>query len=52
MPEVFMADGGTHFSGHKVADWCVKHGSRYHQVAAYSPWVNGLLEGTNGTLLS
>ena len=52
MPKVFMADGGTHFSGHQVADWCTKHGSRYHQVAAYSPWVNGLLEGTNGKLLS
>ena len=52
MPKVFMADGGTHFSGHKVANWCAKHGSQYHQVAAYSPWVNGLLEGTNGKLLS
>jgi hypothetical protein len=28
------------------------HGSRYQQVAAYSPWVNGLLEGQNGKLLS
>ena len=52
MPEVFMADGGTHISCHEVADWCAKHTSRYHQVAAYSPWVNGLLEGTNGKLLS
>ena len=51
-PEVFMADGGTHFSGHEVADWCMKHRSQYHQVTAYSPWVNGLLEGTNGKLLS
>jgi transposase InsO family protein len=52
VPEVFMADGGTHFSGHAVAEWCENHGSRYQQVAAYSPWVNGLLEGTNGKLLS
>jgi len=52
VPEVFMADGGTHFLGHAVAEWCENHGSRYQQVAAYSPWVNGLLEGTNGKLLS
>ena len=52
VPEVFMADGGTHFLGHAVAEWCENHGSRYQQVVAYSPWVNGLLEGTNGKLLS
>jgi len=52
MPEVFMADGGSHFAGHAVGEWCQEHGSRYQQVTAYSPWVNGLLEGTNGKLLS
>ena len=52
MPEVFMVDGGSHFMGHDVAEWCLEHGSRYEQVAVYSPWVNGLLEGTNGKLLS
>ena len=52
MPEVFMADGGSHFAGHVVRDWCDEHVSHYHQVSAYSPWVNGLLEGTNGKLLS
>jgi len=52
MPEVFMADRGSHFAGHTVRDWCNKHASHYHQVSAYSPWVNGLLEGTNGKLLS
>jgi hypothetical protein len=51
-PEVFMADGGTHFLGHAVAEWCESHGSQYQRVAAYLPWVNGLLEGTNGKLLS
>ena len=51
-PEVFMADSGSHFAGHDVAEWYLQHGSRYEQVAAYSPWVNGLLEGTNGKLLS
>ena len=52
MPKVFMADGGTHFSSHEVADWCTKHGSWYHKATAYSLWVNGLLEGTNMKLLS
>ena len=52
MPEVFMADGGSHFAGAAVEEWCHEHGSRYQQVTAYSPWVNGLLEGTNGKLLS
>ena len=52
VPEVFMADGGSRFSGCDIADWCEVHGSRYHQVTAYSPWVNGLFEGANGKLLS
>jgi hypothetical protein len=52
MPEVFMADRGSHFAGHAVRDWCDEHASHYHQVSAYSPWVNNLLEGTNGKLLS
>ena len=52
MPEVFMADGGSHFAGTAVGEWCLGHNSRYQQVAAYLPWVNGLLEGTNGKLLS
>jgi hypothetical protein len=52
MPEVFMADGGSHFTGHAVRDWCDEHVLHYQQVLAYSPWVNGLFEGTNGKLLS
>lgn len=47
-----MADGGSHFAGAAVGEWCLEHNSRYQKVAAYSPWVNGLLEGTNGKLLS
>src|SRR6202034_2494208 len=48
----FMADGGLHFAGTVVGEWCIEYNSQYQQVAAYSPWVNGLLEGTNGKLLS
>jgi hypothetical protein len=52
MLEVFMAGGGSHFAGTAVGEWCIEHNSQYQQVVAYSPWVNGLLEGTNGKLLS
>ena len=50
-PEVFMADGGKHFKNREVADNCKRWGTRLHMVAAYSPWVNGLVEGTNKLLL-
>jgi len=50
-PEVFMADGGKHFKNCEVADNCKQWGTRLHTVAAYSPWVNGLIEGTNKLLL-
>jgi len=50
-PEVFMADGGKHFKNCEVADNCKWWGTRLHMVAAYLPWVNGLIEGTNKLLL-
>ena len=49
--EVFMSDGGKHFKNNEVWQCCEKWGSRHHVVAAYSPWVNGLVEGTNKILL-
>ena len=49
--EVFMSDGGKHFKNNEVTLCCEKWGSRHHVVAAYSPWVNGLVEGTNKILL-
>ena len=49
--EVFMSDGGKHFKNTEVKQCCEKWGSRHHVVAAYSPWVNGLVEGTNKILL-
>lgn len=50
-PEAFMTDGGKHFDNHKVREWCTKHGVSIQIVAAYSTWVNGLVEGTNSKLL-
>ena len=49
--EVFMSDGGKHFKNNEVRQCCEKWGSRHHVVAAYSPWINGLVEGTNRILL-
>ena len=50
-PEMFMADGGKHFKSQEVAKNCERWGTKLHTVAAYSPWVNGLIEGTNKLLL-
>ena len=49
--EVFMSDGGKHFKNNEVRQCCEKWGGKHHVVAAYSPWVNGLVEGTNKILL-
>jgi hypothetical protein len=49
--EVFMSDGGKHFKNNEVQQCCEKWGGRHHVVAAYSPWINGLVEGTNKILL-
>jgi len=50
-PETFMADGGKHFKNRDVKENCERWGTKLHTVAAYSPWVNGLVEGTNKLLL-
>ena len=49
--EVFMSDGGKHFNNNEVRQCCEKWGGRHHVVAAYAPWINGLVEGTNKILL-
>ena len=50
-PETFMCDGGRHFNNNEVKDSCTKRGTKHHVTPAYSPWVNGLVEGTNKLLL-
>jgi hypothetical protein len=49
--EVFMADQGRHFKNKKVQDFCDKWGTKFHSVGAYSPWINGVVEGMNKLLL-
>src|SRR5271156_6323472 len=46
-----MSDSGKHFDNKEVCDTCQKWGTKTHVVPAYSPWVNGLVEGTNKILL-
>jgi transposase InsO family protein len=49
--ETFMSDGGKHFDNKEVREACEKWGTKTHIVPAYSPWVNGLVEGTNKLFL-
>ena len=44
-------DGRKHFDNKEVRELCEKWGTKTHIVPAYSPWVNGLVEGTNKLLL-
>ena len=49
--ETFMSDGGRHFDNKEVRELCEKWGTKTHVVSAYSPWVNGLVEGANKLFL-
>ena len=49
--ETFMSDGGKHFDNNDVRGFCDRWGTNTHIVPAYSPWINGLVEGTNKILL-
>ena len=49
--ETFMSDRGRHFDNKEVRELCEKWGTKTHIVSAYSPWVNGLVEGTNKLFL-
>ena len=51
LSETFMTDGASHFKCEEVEKFCEGWGTKTHVVAAYSPWVNGLVEGTNKLLL-
>lgn len=49
--DTFMTDGGPHFRNAEVQALCDELGIQYQPIAEYAPWINGLLEGTNGKLL-
>ena len=44
-------DGATHFKNAKVWGLCTQWKCNHHVVSAYSPWINGLVGGTNKILL-
>ncbi|KJA13083.1 hypothetical protein HYPSUDRAFT_98098, partial [Hypholoma sublateritium FD-334 SS-4] len=46
-----MADGRKHFNNEEVKEFCESWSTKHHVVAAYSPWINGFVEGTNKLLL-
>jgi RNase H-like domain found in reverse transcriptase len=50
--ETFMADSGSHFDCNEVRDYCASIRTKLHVVAAYAPWLNGLLKRSNGILLN
>ena len=50
--ETLMTDGGPEFDNKELRAECIKQGTKLHICPAYSPWVNGLLEGTNSILLN
>lgn len=50
-PETFMMEGGTHFNNGDVQAWCEANRMSHQVVAAYTPWVNRLVENANGKLL-
>ena len=50
--ETLMTDGGPEFDNDELRAECEKRGTKLQICPAYSPWVNGLLEGTNSILLN
>jgi transposase InsO family protein len=50
-PEALMVDGGPEFDNHAVREACAAREVELRIVPGYSPWINGLVEGTNGILL-
>jgi len=52
IPDSFMADGGSHFRNNAVDAFCSSRGVKHITTASYSPWINGLIEGSNKILLN
>ena len=47
-----MTDSESHFDCNEVCNYCNSIVSKLHVIAAYVPWLNGLLEGSNRILLN
>ena len=48
---IFMTDGGPHFNCDEVHTFCNEIRTHLYITAAYSQWINRLLEQSNGILL-
>jgi hypothetical protein len=46
-----MTDGGPEFGNKELREECQRRGTKLHIAPSCSPWVNGLIEGTNAKLL-
>jgi len=45
------AHGGPEFNNKELCKECEQQGTKLQICVVYSPWINGLLEGTNKILL-
>ena len=50
-PKTFMTDEELHFNNATALKFCSMNGCKHHVTSAYSPWVHGLVEGSNQILL-
>ena len=50
--ETLMVDRGLEFDNNELREACTARGTKLEIFLVYSPWVNGLLEGTNTILLN
>jgi hypothetical protein len=51
-PETLIVDGGPEFDNNELREACSIRGTKLKICSTYSPWVHGLLEGTNAILLN
>lgn len=51
-PTVLLSDNGSHLNSKEVNAFCERHGVERRTTPVYSPNTNGLVERTNGLLLS
>lgn len=50
-PKTLMMGGGPEFDNKELQEECQRWGTKLYITPVYSPWVNGLIEGTNAKLL-
>ncbi|EPQ30438.1 uncharacterized protein PFL1_01964 [Pseudozyma flocculosa PF-1] len=51
LPHTLVTDGGSHFDCQEVAVYLESVGTLHHITPAYAPWVNGMVERANRSIL-